>query len=74
MREELKLYQGQEQDIKEALKYMELSSSFKYIENESDVIFVEKCYVLVGIKPGHESLMFSGLQQLVDLERNVSQF
>ena len=73
VREELKLSQVQEQDIKKKLKDMALLSSFKTIDNESDVILVEKCYVLVGIKPDHESLMFNGLQQLVDLEKDVSQ-
>jgi len=45
-------------------------SAMKSNEELGDVCIVEKCYILVGVKPGCESLLFNGLQQLVDLEKD----
>jgi len=41
------------------------------VENTSkgEVCVVEKCYVLLGINPQEQCLLFSAMQQLVDVER-----
>ena len=38
---------------------------------EGDVCIIEECYIIVGIEPSADSLIFSGLQSLVDSERKV---
>ena len=37
-----------------------------------DACLVQKCYIMIGTRPAEQSLIFCALQQIVDLEREVS--
>lgn len=37
-----------------------------------DACLVQKCYIMIGTRPEEQSLIFCALQQIIDLEREVS--
>ena len=41
------------------------------VEEECDVILVEKCFVILGIMPEEQCTSLCALKQLIDLERKV---
>ena len=41
------------------------------VEEECDVILVEKCFVILGIIPEEQCMSLCALKQVIDLERKV---
>ena len=41
------------------------------VEEEGDVILVEKCFVILGTIPEEQSILLCALKQVIDLERKV---
>lgn len=48
--------------------YQEMLTNNTY----GDACLVQKCYIMIGTRPEEQSLIFCALQQIIDLEREVS--
>lgn len=60
--------------VSDSVRRLAAESYQEMVKNDTygDTCLVQKCYVMIGTRPAEQSLIFCALQQIVDLEREVS--
>ena len=60
--------------VSDKVRRLAAESYQEMVKNDTygDACLVQKCYIMIGTRPAEQSLIFCALQQIVDLEREVS--
>ena len=60
--------------VSEEVRRLAVESYQEMLKNDTygDACLVQKCYIMIGTRPEEQSLIFCALQQIIDLEREVS--
>ena len=60
--------------VSDEVRRLAAESYQEMVKNDTygDACLVQKCYIMIGTRPAEQSLIFCALQQIVDLEREVS--
>ena len=60
--------------VSDEVRRLAVESYQEMLKNDSygDACLVQKCYIMIGTRPEEQSLIFCALQQIIDLEREVS--
>jgi len=60
--------------ISDKVRRLAVESYQEMLKNNvyGDACLVQKCYIMIGTRPEEQSLIFCALQQIIDLEREVS--
>ena len=60
--------------VSDEVRRLAIESYQEMLKNDTlgDACLVQKCYIMIGTRPEEQSLIFCALQQIIDLEREVS--